>query len=66
MLIIILYLKFISSFFYYIFLYNNIRYPLSRMATATKEKRKKLKANWDDATTDTFVKICVNETLAGN
>ena len=49
-----------------IIFFNNIRYPLSIMATAIKEKKKKSKADWDDATTDTFVKICVNETLAGN
>ena len=34
--------------------------------TAIEEKRKKLKANCDDATTDTFIKICVNKTLVGN
>ncbi|KAH9679005.1 L10-interacting MYB domain-containing protein [Citrus sinensis] len=36
------------------------------MATTTEDKRKKLKAYWDDVTSDAFVKICVNETLAGN
>ena len=36
------------------------------MATAIKEKKKKSKADWDDGTTDAFIKICVNETLAAN
>ncbi|KAH9648271.1 L10-interacting MYB domain-containing protein [Citrus sinensis] len=36
------------------------------MTTTTEDKRKKLKAYWDDVTSDAFVKICVNETLVGN
>ena len=59
-------IHFIFVLFVHYFLYNNIRYPLSIMATAIKEKKRKSKADWDDGTTDAFIKICVNETLAEN
>lgn len=29
------------------------------------QRKKKSKADWDDITIDTFVKICVNETFSG-